>query len=88
MPAIDAGKYVFVEWALGVSLKEAREIAEAAEKKGVRTMVGLQAKQSPTIQKVSFGFGRNHRSMRQIEISRSRSSQIPEELVEFSLQRW
>jgi len=52
MPAIEAGKDVFVEWALGVSLKEAREIAEATEKKGIRTMVGLQAKQSPTIQKI------------------------------------
>jgi predicted dehydrogenase len=51
-PAIEAGKDVFVEWPLGVDYQEAREIADFAEQKGVRTMVGLQARQSPAVKKV------------------------------------
>jgi len=52
LPAIEAGKDVFVEWPAGVGLQEASSIAEAARKKGVRTMVGLQGRQAPAIKKV------------------------------------
>ncbi len=45
MPVIEAGKDVFCEWPLGLNLKEAEEIRDAAKAKGVRTMVGLQARQ-------------------------------------------
>ncbi|OBZ74775.1 Galactose/lactose metabolism regulatory protein GAL80 [Grifola frondosa] len=52
MPAIKHGKDVFVEWPLGTSLQEATEIAEAARRKGVRTMVGAQSWQNPVVKKV------------------------------------
>jgi predicted dehydrogenase len=45
-PAIEAGKDVYVEWPLGVSTEEAEELEALAEKKGVRTIVGLQGRVS------------------------------------------
>ena len=53
IPAIEAGKDVFVEWPLGKDLAESRELAELARKKGVRTVIGNQAIQSPMLLKVS-----------------------------------
>ncbi|KAH7348206.1 NAD-binding Rossmann fold oxidoreductase family protein [Pyrenochaeta sp. MPI-SDFR-AT-0127] len=50
-PAIEAGKDVFSEWPLGRNLAEAEELAQLAKEKGVRTMVGLQARQNPAILK-------------------------------------
>lgn len=52
IPAIERGKDVFVEWPLGNGLAEAKELAEMARKKGVRTMVGTQAWQVPEIRKI------------------------------------
>jgi predicted dehydrogenase len=52
LPAIEAGKDIFIEWPVGASSKETAEIAEAARKKGVRTMVGLQGRHSPVAKKV------------------------------------
>ncbi|KAF2259326.1 NAD(P)-binding protein [Lojkania enalia] len=51
-PAIEAGKDVFVEFPLARNLQEAEELAKLAKEKGVRTMVGLQGRQSPAILKV------------------------------------
>jgi predicted dehydrogenase len=48
--ALDAGKHVFCEWPLGGQLGSAQELAALARRKGVRTMVGLQAHGSPTLQ--------------------------------------
>jgi predicted dehydrogenase len=50
-PAIEAGKDVFVEWPLARNLAEAEELVQLAKKKGVKTMVGLQARQNPSILK-------------------------------------
>ncbi|KAJ8116351.1 hypothetical protein OPT61_g2204 [Boeremia exigua] len=50
-PAIEAGKDVFVEWPLARNLAEAEELTQLAKEKGVRTMVGLQARQNPSITK-------------------------------------
>ncbi|NQW18073.1 MAG: Gfo/Idh/MocA family oxidoreductase [Chloroflexi bacterium] len=47
--AINAGKHVFTEWPLGRTTEEARELAELARAKGVRTIVGLQSRANPTI---------------------------------------
>jgi predicted dehydrogenase len=47
--AIQAGKHVYCEWPLGNGLEEAKQLAQTARSKGVRTMVGLQARVSPTI---------------------------------------
>jgi predicted dehydrogenase len=51
-PAIEAKKNVFVEWPLGRTLAEAQEIADFARAQGVRTMIGLQARQNPLIRKI------------------------------------
>src|SRR5687767_10042444 len=38
LDAIDAGKHVYTEWPLGKTLAEAKEMAERANRKGVRHM--------------------------------------------------
>jgi len=48
--AIAAGKAVYCEWPLGNDLDDGREMAALAAEKGVRTVVGLQARQAPTIE--------------------------------------
>src|SRR5256885_10699045 len=48
--ALDAGKAVYCEWPLGRDLDEARAMAALAAKQGVRTIVGLQARQAPAIE--------------------------------------
>src|SRR5437762_11900113 len=45
-----AGKAVYCEWPLGRDLNEARAMATLAAEKGVRTVVGLQARQAPAIE--------------------------------------
>ncbi|TME95869.1 MAG: Gfo/Idh/MocA family oxidoreductase [Chloroflexi bacterium] len=48
--AIAAGKAVYCEWPLGRDLDDARAMAALAAEKGVRTVVGLQARQAPAIE--------------------------------------
>jgi predicted dehydrogenase len=48
--ALAAGKAVYCEWPLGRDLDEARAMAALAVEKGVRTVVGLQARQAPAIE--------------------------------------
>src|SRR5436853_6705408 len=48
--ALAAGKAVYCEWPLGRDLADARAMAELAAKQGVRTVVGLQARQAPAIE--------------------------------------
>ncbi|KAF2107371.1 NAD-binding Rossmann fold oxidoreductase family protein [Lophiotrema nucula] len=48
-PALEAGKDVFVEWPLARNLAEAEDLVLLAQQKGVRTMVGLQARQNPAV---------------------------------------
>ena len=50
-PALEAGKDVFVEWPLAANLKQAEELAQLAKDKGVKTAVGLQARQNPSIRR-------------------------------------
>lgn len=52
MPAIEAGKDIFIEWVPGVSYEETVEIAEAAKNKGVRVLVGAQGIQLESMKKV------------------------------------
>src|SRR5438094_5640632 len=47
--ALAAGKAVYCEWPLGRDLDDARAMATLAAKQGVRTVVGLQARQAPAI---------------------------------------
>jgi predicted dehydrogenase len=49
MPSLRAGKTVFCEWPLGANLAEAEEMATLARERGLRTMVGLQARSDPTL---------------------------------------
>ena len=53
LPALEAGKNVFVEWPLGQNLAEAEEMAALAKSANVTTAVGLQARQAPSIRKVN-----------------------------------
>src|SRR3989454_3739181 len=48
--ALAAGKAVYCEWPLGRDLDDARAMAALAAEQGVRTAVGLQARQSPAIE--------------------------------------
>jgi predicted dehydrogenase len=49
MAALAAGKHLFCEWPLAASTAQAREMLELAERKGVRHMVGLQARGAPAL---------------------------------------
>ena len=49
MDAIQAGKHVYTEWPLAKNLVEAQEMADLARAKGVRAMVGMQARGSPCL---------------------------------------
>ncbi len=49
MAALQAGKHVYTEWPLGQTTAQAREMADLAREKGVRNLVGLQAREAPTI---------------------------------------
>lgn len=48
-PALEAGKDVFSEWPLARNLTEAEELVKLAKEKDVRSLVGLQARQNPSI---------------------------------------
>ncbi|MDP9340997.1 MAG: Gfo/Idh/MocA family oxidoreductase [Actinomycetota bacterium] len=50
--ALAAGKAVYCEWPLGRDLDDARAMAALAAEQGVRTVVGLQARQAPAIELV------------------------------------
>ena len=47
--AIEAGKHVYCEWPLGNGLAEAEILTVLARTKGIRAVVGLQARSSPAI---------------------------------------
>lgn len=47
MAALEAGKHVFCEWPLAVTVAQAIEMADLASRKGLHTMVGLQARWNP-----------------------------------------
>jgi predicted dehydrogenase len=49
MLALDAGKHVFCEWPLAATTEQAREMLALAERKGVRHLVGLQARGAPPL---------------------------------------
>src|SRR5437879_5745622 len=48
--ALTAGKAVYCEWPLGRDLGDARAMAALAAGRGVRTAVGLQARQAPAVE--------------------------------------
>lgn len=52
IPALNAKKDVCIEWPLGKGLQQAEELAALAKTQGVKTVVCLQARTLPIIQKV------------------------------------
>src|SRR6266704_3487820 len=48
--ALAAGKAVYCEWPLGRDLEDTRAMAALAAERGVRTVIGLQARQAPAIE--------------------------------------
>lgn len=50
-PAVRGKKDVFVEWPLGRNLAEAERLTKLARENKIKTLVGLQARQNPTIRK-------------------------------------
>src|SRR3989441_7051461 len=48
--ALAAGKAVYCEWPLGRDLEDTRAMAVLAAEHGLRTVVGLQARQAPAIE--------------------------------------
>jgi len=77
LPVIEAGKDVFIEWPAGVGLQGSSLIAEAARKKGVRTMVGLQGRHSPVFKKVRSVFHLITTRLIYIYYGRSKKSLYP-----------
>ena len=49
MAALEAGKHVYCEWPLGVTVAEAEEMAAKARERGVVHMVGLQLRNNPVL---------------------------------------
>lgn len=56
LPALKAGKDVFVEWPLATDMNQVKELQAAAKRGGGRVIVGLQARASPSILKVGRAF--------------------------------
>ena len=52
LPAVKAGKDVFCEWPLSQTTAQAEEVLALAKEKNVKTLVGIQAGQSPLLRKV------------------------------------
>lgn len=47
--ALNAGKHVYCEWPLGRTTKEATDLLQIAKEKGIRHIVGLQARANPAV---------------------------------------
>lgn len=52
MPALKAGRNVYVEWPLAATTEQAKEMAALAKEKKLKTIIGLQGRVSPTLRKV------------------------------------
>jgi predicted dehydrogenase len=51
-PVLVAGKDVFMEWPIAANTSEAAELTDLAKARGVRTIVGLQARADPLLLKM------------------------------------
>lgn len=49
VPALKAGKDVFVEWPLARNLQDAEELTALANEKKLKTLIGLQARHNPSV---------------------------------------
>jgi predicted dehydrogenase len=85
-PALLAGKMAYVEWPLGANISEAEELAQIAEEKGVRTVVGLQGRMDHLIDIIkstvdSGKIGDVHSSSISSVIAGVQGAQTPEHLA-------
>jgi predicted dehydrogenase len=60
LAALAAGKAVYCEWPLGCNLDDAQAMAALAAERGLRTVVGLQARQAPAIEFVQELLGNGY----------------------------
>lgn len=60
MAALAAGKHVYCEWPLAVTTAQAEALAALAQRQGVRTAVGLQARCDPTLRYVRDLLAQGH----------------------------
>ena len=49
LPFLEAGKDVYTEVPLAIDIAKSRELAVVAERKGVRTMIGMQGQANPAV---------------------------------------
>jgi predicted dehydrogenase len=52
LPTLLSGKAIFIEWPLATTTAQARELLSLAQAHNVRTIIGLQARVSPTLLKI------------------------------------
>jgi predicted dehydrogenase len=52
LPTLLAGKAIFIEWPLAATTAQAGELLSLAQTQNVRTIIGLQARVSPTLLKI------------------------------------
>lgn len=52
LPALQAGKNVFVEWPLAATTHDAQIMADLARSQGVQAMIGFQGRMSPSVRKI------------------------------------
>src|ERR1700733_14320499 len=52
LPTLLAGKAIFIEWPLATTTAQASELLSLAQTQNVRTIIGLQARVSPTLLKI------------------------------------
>lgn len=60
MAALEAGKHVYCEWPLAADTKQAEAMAALARARGVRAVVGLQARRDPTLRYVRDLIAQGH----------------------------
>lgn len=51
-PSVEAGKAVYVEWPLTHDVEQSRALAALVAQEGVRSVVGLQGRQTPVLRRV------------------------------------
>ena len=52
LPALRAGKNIYIEWPLAATVAQAQEMVSLAKEKNVKTIIGFQGRVSPTILKI------------------------------------
>lgn len=86
-PIVDAKKDLFIEWPVGASVQDTKDILDIVKKGGTRAVVGLQAKYSPVFKKVC-SIIRFSRCVLFYSLTRSKKSLPLERLEKSSRRTW